>query len=135
MKEGELCKSLSRQIRISFQFFLNNPSEIQNQRINFNKYLFLFIYSMVSDFVISFDFFLRPVHRTAQEHNIVWKMLRTIPELNSNLSKEHLKIVSRNLVSQTWIKGSTGNSLMWRGIWQDKIHDTPLTSRYNVLNV
>ncbi|XP_040848802.1 cyclic nucleotide-binding domain-containing protein 1 [Ochotona curzoniae] len=48
-----------------------------------------------------------PVHRTAQEHNIVWKMLRTIPELNSNLSKEHLKIVSRNLVSQTWIKGST----------------------------
>lgn len=65
----------------------------------------------------------------------MWKMLRTIPELNSNLSKEHLKIVSRNLVSQTWIKGSTGNSLMWRGIWQDKIHDTPLTSRYNVLNV
>ncbi|XP_059109880.1 cyclic nucleotide-binding domain-containing protein 1 [Peromyscus eremicus] len=48
-----------------------------------------------------------PVHRTAQEHNVVWRMLKKIPELASQLSDEHLKILSKNVFSETWIKGST----------------------------
>uniref|UniRef100_A0A5F9D2A4 Cyclic nucleotide binding domain containing 1 n=1 Tax=Oryctolagus cuniculus TaxID=9986 RepID=A0A5F9D2A4_RABIT len=48
-----------------------------------------------------------PVHRTTHEHNIVWKMLKTIPDLNSRLNREHLKTISKNLISETWIKGST----------------------------
>ncbi|XP_043339265.1 cyclic nucleotide-binding domain-containing protein 1 [Cervus canadensis] len=48
-----------------------------------------------------------PIHRTPSEHNIVWKMLKTIPDLTSQLLDEHLKILSRNVISETWIKGST----------------------------
>lgn len=35
-------------------------------------------------------------------------MLKTIPDLTSQLLDEHLKILSRNVISETWIKGSTG---------------------------
>ncbi|KAI4582147.1 hypothetical protein MJG53_009672 [Ovis ammon polii x Ovis aries] len=49
-----------------------------------------------------------PIHRTPFEHNIVWKMLKTIPDLTSQLLDEHLKILSKNVISETWIKGSTG---------------------------
>ncbi|XP_052507546.1 cyclic nucleotide-binding domain-containing protein 1 [Budorcas taxicolor] len=48
-----------------------------------------------------------PIHRTPFEHNIVWKMLKTIPDLTSQLLDEHLKILSKNVISETWIKGST----------------------------
>ncbi|XP_070239002.1 cyclic nucleotide-binding domain-containing protein 1 [Bos mutus] len=48
-----------------------------------------------------------PIHRTPSEHNIVWKMLKTIPDLTSQLLDEHLKILSKNVTSETWIKGST----------------------------
>nr|XP_020771357.1 cyclic nucleotide-binding domain-containing protein 1 isoform X8 [Odocoileus virginianus texanus] len=48
-----------------------------------------------------------PIHRTPSEHNIVWKMLKTIPDLTSQLLDEHLKILSKNVISETWIKGST----------------------------
>ncbi|XP_047638809.1 cyclic nucleotide-binding domain-containing protein 1 [Phacochoerus africanus] len=48
-----------------------------------------------------------PIHRTPSEHNAVWKMLKTIPDLTSQLSDEHLKILSKNVISETWIKGST----------------------------
>ncbi|XP_070486452.1 cyclic nucleotide-binding domain-containing protein 1 isoform X4 [Equus przewalskii] len=34
-----------------------------------------------------------PVHRTPSEHNTVWRTLRTIPNLTSQLSDEHLKIL------------------------------------------
>ncbi|XP_076691886.1 cyclic nucleotide-binding domain-containing protein 1 [Callospermophilus lateralis] len=49
----------------------------------------------------------RPVERTAHEHNVVWKMLKTIPELTSQLKDEHLRTLSKNIISETWIKGST----------------------------
>ncbi|XP_028635827.1 cyclic nucleotide-binding domain-containing protein 1 [Grammomys surdaster] len=48
-----------------------------------------------------------PVYRTAQEHNIVWKILKTIPGLTSQLSNEHLKFLSKKVISESWIKGST----------------------------
>uniref|UniRef100_A0A8C3WPF1 Cyclic nucleotide binding domain containing 1 n=1 Tax=Catagonus wagneri TaxID=51154 RepID=A0A8C3WPF1_9CETA len=48
-----------------------------------------------------------PIHRTPSEHNAVWKMLKTIPDLTSQLMDEHLKILSKNVISETWIKGST----------------------------
>ncbi|XP_076780084.1 cyclic nucleotide-binding domain-containing protein 1 isoform X2 [Arvicanthis niloticus] len=48
-----------------------------------------------------------PVHRTAHEHNIVWKILKTVPALTSQLSNEHLKLLSKKVMSETWIKGST----------------------------
>ncbi|KAM7319932.1 hypothetical protein ACRRTK_021615 [Alexandromys fortis] len=48
----------------------------------------------------------RPVHRTIHEQNIVWRMLKKIPLLSSQLSDEQLKILSRNVVSETWTKGS-----------------------------
>ncbi|XP_063112929.1 cyclic nucleotide-binding domain-containing protein 1 [Cavia porcellus] len=47
-----------------------------------------------------------PVNRTTHEHNIVWKMLKTIPELASQLNDEHLKTLSKNIISETWVKGS-----------------------------
>ncbi|XP_040597260.1 cyclic nucleotide-binding domain-containing protein 1 isoform X2 [Mesocricetus auratus] len=47
-----------------------------------------------------------PIHRTILEHNIVWSMLKKIPELASQLSDKHLKILSRKVFSETWIKGS-----------------------------
>ncbi|XP_037658524.1 cyclic nucleotide-binding domain-containing protein 1 [Choloepus didactylus] len=48
-----------------------------------------------------------PVHRTMHEHNIVWKMLKTVPDLTSQLSDEHLKALSKSVISETWVKGST----------------------------
>ncbi|XP_058131684.1 cyclic nucleotide-binding domain-containing protein 1 isoform X1 [Dasypus novemcinctus] len=48
-----------------------------------------------------------PVHRTVYEHNIVWKMLKTVPYLTSQLTDEHLKALSRGVISETWIKDST----------------------------
>ncbi|XP_069847909.1 cyclic nucleotide-binding domain-containing protein 1 isoform X2 [Dipodomys merriami] len=48
-----------------------------------------------------------PVHRTMHEHNIVWNMLKTVPDLSSHLEDEHLKKLSRKVTSQTWVKGST----------------------------
>ncbi|KAM6171805.1 cyclic nucleotide-binding domain-containing protein 1 [Erethizon dorsatum] len=48
----------------------------------------------------------RPIHRTTREHNIVWKMLKTVPDLASQLSDEHLKTLSKNIISETWVKGS-----------------------------
>ncbi|XP_004643162.1 cyclic nucleotide-binding domain-containing protein 1, partial [Octodon degus] len=47
-----------------------------------------------------------PVNRTTYEHNIVWKMLKTIPDLASRLNNEHLKILSKNMISECWVKGS-----------------------------
>ncbi|XP_032325800.1 cyclic nucleotide-binding domain-containing protein 1 [Camelus ferus] len=48
-----------------------------------------------------------PIHRTPSEHNAVWKMLKKIPDLTSQLIDEHLKILSKSVISETWIKGST----------------------------
>ncbi|XP_051011860.1 cyclic nucleotide-binding domain-containing protein 1 [Acomys russatus] len=48
-----------------------------------------------------------PVHRTIHEHNTVWSMLKKIPELASQLSDAQLKILSKKVVTETWIKGST----------------------------
>ncbi|XP_031222397.1 cyclic nucleotide-binding domain-containing protein 1 [Mastomys coucha] len=48
-----------------------------------------------------------PVHRTAQEHKTVWKILKSIQALTSQLSNEDLKILSKKVMSETWIKGST----------------------------
>ncbi|XP_051054398.1 cyclic nucleotide-binding domain-containing protein 1 [Phodopus roborovskii] len=48
-----------------------------------------------------------PIHRTIHEHNTVWRMLKKIPVLASQLSDEHLKILSKKVISETWIKGST----------------------------
>uniref|UniRef100_A0A8D2AMD8 Cyclic nucleotide binding domain containing 1 n=1 Tax=Sciurus vulgaris TaxID=55149 RepID=A0A8D2AMD8_SCIVU len=48
-----------------------------------------------------------PVERTTHEHNIVWKMLKTIPDLTAQLNDKHLRILSKNVISETWIKGST----------------------------
>ncbi|KAL2766933.1 cyclic nucleotide-binding domain-containing protein 1 [Daubentonia madagascariensis] len=48
-----------------------------------------------------------PVHRTAYEHKTVWKILKTVPDLTSQLSDEHLKTLSKNVISETWVKGST----------------------------
>ncbi|XP_017449190.1 cyclic nucleotide-binding domain-containing protein 1 isoform X3 [Rattus norvegicus] len=48
-----------------------------------------------------------PVYRTIHEHNFVWKMLKNIPALTSQLRSEHLKILSKKVMSETWIKGST----------------------------
>ncbi|XP_054548097.1 cyclic nucleotide-binding domain-containing protein 1 isoform X2 [Talpa occidentalis] len=47
-----------------------------------------------------------PIHRTRQEHNTVWRMLRTIPELTSQLTDEHLKTLSMSVISEKWLKGS-----------------------------
>ncbi|XP_054451259.1 cyclic nucleotide-binding domain-containing protein 1 [Pteronotus mesoamericanus] len=48
-----------------------------------------------------------PIHRTLYEHNTVWKMLKTIPDLTSLLTDDHLKTLSKNVISETWVKGST----------------------------
>lgn len=56
-----------------------------------------------------FSLILRPVHRTPREHSTVWRMLRTVPDLTSQLSGQHLRTLSKNVVSETWVKGSTGN--------------------------
>ncbi|KAF6098946.1 cyclic nucleotide binding domain containing 1 [Phyllostomus discolor] len=48
-----------------------------------------------------------PIHRTQHEHNTVWKMLKTIPDLASQLTDDHLKTFSKNVISETWVKGST----------------------------
>ncbi|XP_021015364.1 cyclic nucleotide-binding domain-containing protein 1 [Mus caroli] len=48
-----------------------------------------------------------PVYRTTQEHNMVWKILQSIPGLTSQLSNEDLKILSKKVISETWIKSST----------------------------
>ncbi|XP_074175202.1 cyclic nucleotide-binding domain-containing protein 1 [Rhinolophus sinicus] len=48
-----------------------------------------------------------PIHRTLREHNTVWKMLKTVPDLTSQLTDEHLKILSKSVISETWVKGST----------------------------
>ncbi|XP_055968594.1 cyclic nucleotide-binding domain-containing protein 1 [Sorex fumeus] len=48
-----------------------------------------------------------PTQRTKQEHNIVWKMLKTIPDLTEKINSEQLKSLSMNIFSETWIKGST----------------------------
>ncbi|XP_036997278.2 cyclic nucleotide-binding domain-containing protein 1 [Artibeus jamaicensis] len=48
-----------------------------------------------------------PIHRTQREHNTVWKMLKTIPDLASQLTDDNLKTLSKNVISETWVKGST----------------------------
>ncbi|XP_053752342.1 cyclic nucleotide-binding domain-containing protein 1 isoform X2 [Panthera pardus] len=48
-----------------------------------------------------------PIYRTLREHRTVWKMLKTIPDLTSQLTDEHLKTLSRSVISETWVKGST----------------------------
>ncbi|XP_007956578.1 cyclic nucleotide-binding domain-containing protein 1-like, partial [Orycteropus afer afer] len=48
-----------------------------------------------------------PIHRTVHEHNTVWKMLQTVPDLTSQLTDDHLKALSQSVISETWIKGST----------------------------
>ncbi|XP_036193394.1 cyclic nucleotide-binding domain-containing protein 1 [Myotis myotis] len=48
-----------------------------------------------------------PIHRTLHEHKTVWKMLKTVPDLTSQLTDDHLRILSKNVISETWIKGST----------------------------
>ncbi|XP_014383924.1 PREDICTED: cyclic nucleotide-binding domain-containing protein 1 [Myotis brandtii] len=48
-----------------------------------------------------------PIHRTLREHKTVWKMLKTVPDLTSQLTDDHLRILSKNVISETWIKGST----------------------------
>ncbi|XP_048214728.1 cyclic nucleotide-binding domain-containing protein 1 [Perognathus longimembris pacificus] len=48
-----------------------------------------------------------PVHRTRHEHNTVWNMLKTLPDLSSQLDDQHLKKLSKKVISQTWVKGST----------------------------
>ncbi|ERE82005.1 cyclic nucleotide-binding domain-containing protein 1 [Cricetulus griseus] len=68
----------------------------------------------------------RPVHRTAHEHSIVLSMLKKIPELVSQLSGEHLKIISKKVFSETWIKGSTviaddGLYVILKGLVQPRI--------------
>ncbi|XP_033614864.1 cyclic nucleotide-binding domain-containing protein 1 [Fukomys damarensis] len=47
-----------------------------------------------------------PVNRTTHEHNIVWKTLKTVPDLASQLNDDHLKTLSKNIISETWVKGS-----------------------------
>ncbi|CAD7688360.1 unnamed protein product [Nyctereutes procyonoides] len=49
----------------------------------------------------------RPIYRTLHEHKIVWKMLKTIPDLTCQLPDEHLKTLSKSVISETWVKGST----------------------------
>ncbi|KAM9050614.1 LOW QUALITY PROTEIN: cyclic nucleotide-binding domain-containing protein 1 [Megaptera novaeangliae] len=58
-----------------------------------------------------------PIHRTPSEHNAVWKMLRTIPDLTSHLIDKHLKILSKNVISETWVKGSTDDYTEVLGQW------------------
>ncbi|XP_045662062.1 cyclic nucleotide-binding domain-containing protein 1 [Ursus americanus] len=48
-----------------------------------------------------------PVYRTLHEHKTVWKMLKTIPDLTCQLPEEHLKTLSKSVISETWVKGST----------------------------
>ncbi|XP_014651321.1 PREDICTED: cyclic nucleotide-binding domain-containing protein 1 [Ceratotherium simum simum] len=48
-----------------------------------------------------------PVYRTQSEHNTMWKMLKTIPDLTSQLTDEHLRTLSKSVISETWVKGST----------------------------
>uniref|UniRef100_A0A8I3PBU9 Cyclic nucleotide binding domain containing 1 n=2 Tax=Canis lupus familiaris TaxID=9615 RepID=A0A8I3PBU9_CANLF len=48
-----------------------------------------------------------PIYRTLHEHKIVWKMLKTIPDLTCQLPDEHLKTLSKSVISETWVKGST----------------------------
>ncbi|XP_031525521.1 cyclic nucleotide-binding domain-containing protein 1 isoform X3 [Papio anubis] len=49
----------------------------------------------------------RPIHRTPYEHKTVWKYLKTIPNLTSQLNDKHLKTLSKTVFSETWLKGST----------------------------
>nr|XP_025726315.1 cyclic nucleotide-binding domain-containing protein 1 [Callorhinus ursinus] len=48
-----------------------------------------------------------PIYRTLDEHKTVWKMLKTIPYLTCQLPEEHLKTLSKSVISETWVKGST----------------------------
>lgn len=67
------------------------------------------------DAVVSrFAFRLRPMRRTPHEHNVVWKMLKTIPDLTAQLTDEDLKALSKSVTCETWVKGSTGRRLIGR---------------------
>ncbi|XP_053414644.1 cyclic nucleotide-binding domain-containing protein 1 [Nycticebus coucang] len=48
-----------------------------------------------------------PIHRTPHEHKTVWKILKTVPDLACQLSDEHLKTLSKRVISETWVKGCT----------------------------
>ncbi|XP_058300180.1 cyclic nucleotide-binding domain-containing protein 1 isoform X1 [Hylobates moloch] len=48
-----------------------------------------------------------PIHRTPCEHKTVWKFLKAIPDLTSQLNDKHLKTLSKTVFSETWLKGST----------------------------
>lgn len=41
------------------------------------------------------------------------RALSTVPGLTSQLSDRHLRTLSKNVVSETWVKGSTGNRRVW----------------------
>ncbi|XP_027726694.1 cyclic nucleotide-binding domain-containing protein 1 [Vombatus ursinus] len=48
-----------------------------------------------------------PIHRTHAECRFVYKMMKTMPDLSSQLTRDDFKALSRNITSETWLKGTT----------------------------
>ncbi|XP_077627473.1 cyclic nucleotide-binding domain-containing protein 1 isoform X7 [Crocuta crocuta] len=83
-----------------------------------------------------------PTYRTLREHRTVWKMLKTIPDLTSQLTDEHLKTLSKSVISETWVKGSTvvgndgfyiilkGSARLQTKVYKDLIDENESTSSF-----
>ncbi|XP_031802814.1 cyclic nucleotide-binding domain-containing protein 1 [Sarcophilus harrisii] len=48
-----------------------------------------------------------PIHRNVAERHFVYKMMKTMPDLISQLTHEDFKALSRNITVETWLKGTT----------------------------
>ncbi|XP_051830267.1 cyclic nucleotide-binding domain-containing protein 1-like [Antechinus flavipes] len=48
-----------------------------------------------------------PIHRNVAERHFIYKMMKTIPDLTSQLTHEDFKALSRTITVETWLKGTT----------------------------
>nr|XP_020825754.1 cyclic nucleotide-binding domain-containing protein 1 isoform X3 [Phascolarctos cinereus] len=48
-----------------------------------------------------------PIHRSHAERRFVYKMMKTMPDLSSQLTRGDFKALSQNITSETWVKGTT----------------------------
>lgn len=50
----------------------------------------------------------RPILRTEEEHEAVYKIMKVIPDINEQLSEEEIKEISKVVLREYWVKESTG---------------------------
>ncbi|XP_072459727.1 cyclic nucleotide-binding domain-containing protein 1 isoform X2 [Notamacropus eugenii] len=48
-----------------------------------------------------------PIHRSHAERRFVYKMMKTMPDLSSQLTREDFRALSRNITVETWLRGTT----------------------------